>query len=615
MLDDSCSNRQGPSSVSSVSPSILHLDPHFVVLDKPYDVRMDGDHTVTVEKLLQHWHQEGTLTAPAFSNSSTVISSRDLFPSSTPPFKWVHQLDYATSGALCVALSRDGAAAACSSFQLRRVKKQYLAVLYGHLNVKDLSQYEEKKEIVNLYEEDGEEKTKGGQSNNSSVVAPKLVSSITTTNSDYYSKRKATQRSLNKTFQSNDTWQNELMLENLKLSFTALQSFLLKYPSEDSFKQLLISDLGLSEPIKPTDSEEKPKSEKLEEETDGNKKKKAKFQSEGSSSLFTSLLSDFHAFRESSFEGLTINHKLRKSLRKFLSKCGVEHAVISEEDFKKDFFEKKAKEEEDSENLPDNSSSATTRSSFTPPLPLDDLQIESILDFYRSLSEINKETPPIYRIPSDSSSIYSADEVNAKDNPDNQFIIIDIPLADYDTNEFKVIPGIPAAFGDQYRSFLSDHASKYSRLHPDKLYYPEGKRSLTKLEVLSTGYFNGNIPVTKVLLTPLTGRRHQLRVHCRSIGFPILNDFTYNKIQLEKGHYTSKRMALHSFRLTIRPSTKISQGLKNYLLLQQSSFETQQGEGEEGKTSGKAQQIDLERPFVSVETVDPFPFVEDQLKI
>lgn len=35
------------------------------------------------------------------------------------------------------------------------------------------------------------------------------------------------------------------------------------------------------------------------------------------------------------------------------------------------------------------------------------------------------------------------------------------------------------------------------------------------------------VPVTKLLLIPRTGRRHQLRVHCLALGFPIVGDVTY----------------------------------------------------------------------------------------
>jgi len=37
----------------------------------------------------------------------------------------------------------------------------------------------------------------------------------------------------------------------------------------------------------------------------------------------------------------------------------------------------------------------------------------------------------------------------------------------------------------------------------------------------------GKHPVTRIELTPITGRTHQLRVHCAAIGHPILGDPAY----------------------------------------------------------------------------------------
>ncbi|XP_078273785.1 RNA pseudouridylate synthase domain-containing protein 1 isoform X2 [Rhinoraja longicauda] len=68
----------------------------------------------------------------------------------------------------------------------------------------------------------------------------------------------------------------------------------------------------------------------------------------------------------------------------------------------------------------------------------------------------------------------------------------------------------------------------------------------TELTVLERGFYSGD-PVTKVLLHPLTGRTHQLRVHCSSIGHPIVGDFTYS-LKTDNGPY---RMMLHAYYLQI----------------------------------------------------------------
>ncbi|KAK1799489.1 hypothetical protein P4O66_007715 [Electrophorus voltai] len=72
------------------------------------------------------------------------------------------------------------------------------------------------------------------------------------------------------------------------------------------------------------------------------------------------------------------------------------------------------------------------------------------------------------------------------------------------------------------------------------------KPSQTVLTVLEYGSYDGD-PVTKVLLQPLTGRTHQLRVHCSSVGHPIVGDYTYS-LRTDSGPY---RMMLHSYLLRI----------------------------------------------------------------
>lgn len=53
---------------------------------------------------------------------------------------------------------------------------------------------------------------------------------------------------------------------------------------------------------------------------------------------------------------------------------------------------------------------------------------------------------------------------------------------------------------------------------------PEGKPSVTEYRVLERGQYS------KLELRPVTGRTHQLRVHCAYRGFPILGDPQYGSI-------------------------------------------------------------------------------------
>lgn len=67
---------------------------------------------------------------------------------------------------------------------------------------------------------------------------------------------------------------------------------------------------------------------------------------------------------------------------------------------------------------------------------------------------------------------------------------------------------------------------------------PEGKPSLTEFRVLERGAF------CRLALSPVTGRTHQLRVHCAYKGYPILGDPQYcnaaSSIQSEKLGLTSQ---------------------------------------------------------------------------
>ena len=75
----------------------------------------------------------------------------------------------------------------------------------------------------------------------------------------------------------------------------------------------------------------------------------------------------------------------------------------------------------------------------------------------------------------------------------------------------------------------------------------EPKRIRTKYEPIAT---DGRFTLLKVTL--LTGRSHQIRVHMKSIGHPLIGDFLYNP------DFTKiNRQALHSYRLRFtHPVTK-----------------------------------------------------------
>ncbi len=81
--------------------------------------------------------------------------------------------------------------------------------------------------------------------------------------------------------------------------------------------------------------------------------------------------------------------------------------------------------------------------------------------------------------------------------------------------------------------------------------YEWGKKSLTRWRVLE--YIDNT---TRLELTPITGRSHQLRIHCNAIHHPILGDNLYGTPSSQSA---TKHLCLHAQSLTFRhPSSNES---------------------------------------------------------
>ncbi|PNJ02264.1 RPUSD1 isoform 10 [Pongo abelii] len=105
-----------PGSVENLS--IVYRSRDFLVVNKHWDVRIDSKawrETLTLQKQLRY-------RFPELADPDTCYG-----------FRFCHQLDFSTSGALCVALNKAAAGSAYRCFKERRVTKAYLALLRGHI--------------------------------------------------------------------------------------------------------------------------------------------------------------------------------------------------------------------------------------------------------------------------------------------------------------------------------------------------------------------------------------------------------------------------------------------------------------------------------------------------
>jgi tRNA pseudouridine32 synthase/23S rRNA pseudouridine746 synthase len=78
--------------------------------------------------------------------------------------------------------------------------------------------------------------------------------------------------------------------------------------------------------------------------------------------------------------------------------------------------------------------------------------------------------------------------------------------------------------------------------------YEFGKKSLTRWRVME--HYKHS---TRVELIPITGRSHQLRIHCNAMGHPILGDNLYGTAESQDAN---EHLCLHAQSLTLtHPST------------------------------------------------------------
>lgn len=113
------------------------------------------------------------------------------------------------------------------------------------------------------------------------------------------------------------------------------------------------------------------------------------------------------------------------------------------------------------------------------------------------------------------------------------------------------VAGAPPADEGEIDAAL--HAARKGKTRPARSGEPGGQDALTGYRVLRRWHRDGSL-VSLVEARPRTGRHHQIRVHLRSIGTPILFDPLYGRGLMPEtlGNDTPcRRLALHARRLEL----------------------------------------------------------------
>jgi tRNA pseudouridine32 synthase/23S rRNA pseudouridine746 synthase len=102
--------------------TIVYKDDKYLVIDKPWDIKIDLNIHATAE---EHDYEPNIMDLLIEYVKHNGISVDKLRP--------LHQLDHATSGILIYALNKKAASRVAKQFMRRQVSKEYEAILSGHL--------------------------------------------------------------------------------------------------------------------------------------------------------------------------------------------------------------------------------------------------------------------------------------------------------------------------------------------------------------------------------------------------------------------------------------------------------------------------------------------------
>ncbi len=547
--------RNSHRTLSDYPLAILYHDENYCVIDKPYDVRMDGDFDITVQKLVASW---------------LSVDEKAL--------KWIHQLDFATSGVLCIGLNRSSTAAASSAFEHRQTKKEYLAVLQGHLKLDDwpllssplpfdfpdLPQYNEITQP---------------NCHHISIINRKLTRKRPA-NSSVDIHVGSSSGAVSEISASSMNWQDTVMLKNLDICFSAFQSLQNQTdPHYDALQDLLENSIQWKQ--------------------------------------------DYQRLQWLSLAELQRQPKMRKLLRKLLSNCGVELVLLDSSpqsiqqlqhqisDQLKQAIVGVSDEDQLAEGLQDSSnqpeSVTNDLAKMSTALSSDEVKVLCRDVFQNKTLSV----PFIYHLRQEEDKEQG---IECKD-----CLVVNIPIAEVE-NDFRMEPG--------------------NKGNP-------GKTSITEVYILDHIMYKGQ-PVTKVLMKPSTGRRHQLRIHSLCLGHPIVGDYTYNEYHRDcinhlygeqglnnesmkiniptasSSDLLADRMMLHAQRLMIPFPTvgKCSEAFRRSLIckyLERMKQTSETGEFKEfcieSLSEIHTQRILSDIPLIQVEAADPFKVIDSHLTI
>ena len=555
---------------------VLYESPDYLAINKPPDLRMDGDYPATVHKLLTYWfpppsvlqdferhlkehgdvNHDGDETAQidAHSNEqneevvSEVCNSKSQSTGRSSPIeprhllsfqhfiettyvrhsdhpdnalRPCHQLDYATSGVLLVARSKAAANQARQSMEDRTVQKAYLAVVRGDV-AKTISQYFAKQ---NRY-------------SNSTVWLESMDQVHQTFRSMDVSHRKQRQRTNRKTFPGYlpppALFQQWMAYEKRKRALDQ---------QESSTATTKTSAGGNADaPTGKRNNKNDQQQHEQEQRSVGNAKKR-RLSSDQWQHVWGQL---YEPSTDNEREKETAEFAFRsdltwKQVRQDGQTFRFQQAASAHNEFLRELHERYPVEEEEKSQIAPASSSSLPLVFGIRPAKETDTEEGRDIDEKRTFFVCAS----IAEIPKQFQVVLQSEETKPLSPP--SFLLA------------------PSAQRLRHQRSIREEKKKQTKVK-NQTKHKEGdgdddidkivfRPCLTQCRILA---YNKHDDTTKVLLIPWSGRRHQLRIHMALLGHAIAGDPTYRRSRQNR----SAQMCLHAHRLSF-PLSKTSNTDKN----------------------------------------------------
>lgn len=163
--------------------------------------------------------------------------------------------------------------------------------------------------------------------------------------------------------------------------------------------------------------------------------------------------------------------------------------------------------------------------------------------YYFNSIGLNKKIRPVNRLDKDTSGLV----IFAKNEYIQECLIKQMKNNRFKKEYFAILEGIL----NKNSGTINAPISRKEGSIIEREINPNGDNAITHFELIKTFYKN-EIPLSLVKFILETGRTHQIRVHCKYIGHPILGDSLYGKTS----EFIS-RQALHAYKIKfIHPISK-----------------------------------------------------------